>query len=185
MRNVLIVFFIIAFVFLIIIFPFKTRLMGHLNLVDLKCYYSLKAWMLKLLCGKIESEDGKLKMTNEETLFSKTYDSEFVKIVGKEIISEIDIKKMEIFFTGGFKEDSFSSALMCASIISFVESFYGFLSLKYDNVKMYKDITPTFDENNLELTLDIVVSISLWRIVKCLLNAGKKVNKLKELKNEG
>ena len=184
MRNLLIVFFVICFLFLIVIFPFKTRLMGHLNLIDLKCYYSLKSWILKLLCGRIELENGKIIMINEETFFSKSYDSNFVKLFGKEILQEIDIKKLEVFFSGGFKDDSFSSAIMCGSVISFVESLFGFLSLKFDDVKMYKDIRPTFDENNLELTLDIVVSISLWRIVKSLLIAGNKLKRLKELKNE-
>jgi len=106
-------------------------------------------------------------------------------LVGKEIISEVDVKKLEVFFTGGFKEDSFSSAIMCGTVISLVETIFAFMSLKYDDVKMFKDIEPTFKENNLELTLDIVVSISLWRIVSCFLNAGKKIKTVKEIENEG
>lgn len=184
MRNLLIVFFIISFIFLIVIFPFKTRLMGHVNLIDLKCYYSLKAWIIKLLCGKVEFINGKLEVENEDTIILKSYKNEYVKLVGKEIFSEIDIKKLEVFFTGGFKEDSFSSAIMCGSVISFVETLFAYLSLKFDGVKMFKDIEPTFKENNLELTIDIVVSISLWRIVSCFLRAGKRVEKLKEIKNE-
>ena len=184
MRNLLIVFFIISFLFLIVIFPFKTRLMGHLNLIDLKCYYSLKAWFLKLLCGKILIENGKIEMINEETFLSKSYSNDYIKLVGKKILSEMDIKKLEVFFTGGFKENSFSSAIMCGSVISFVETLFAYLSLKYDDVKMFKDIEPTFDENNLEFTLDIVVSISLWRILRCFLWAGKDLKNLKELKNE-
>lgn len=184
MRNLLIVFFIISFLFLIAIFPFKTRLMGHLNLIDLKCYYSLKTWVLKLLCGKIEFIDGKINMVNEETLISKSYNNEFMKVLGKEILDELDIKKVEVFFSGGFKEDSFSSAIMCGFVLSLVETIFGFLSLKFDDVKMYKDIEPTFEENNLDLTLDIVVSISLWKLLSCFLNAGKKSKTLKELKNE-
>ena len=184
MRNLLIVFFIISFLFLIVIFPFKTRLMGHINLIDLKCYYSLKSWLIKLFCGKVEFVDGKIEVKNEDTLLTKSYQNEYMKLVGKEIVSEVDIKKLEIYFTGGFKEDSFSSAIMCGSVISFVEMIFAYLSLKYDNVKMFKDIEPTFKENNLELTVDIVVSISVWRIVRCFLKAGKNINGLKELKNE-
>ena len=184
MRNLLIVFFIISFIFLIVIFPFKTRLMGHINLVDLKCYYSLKSWIIKLLCGKIEFVNGRFEVKNEDTIISKSYKNEYIKMVGKEIVSEVDIKKVEVFFTGGFKEDSFSSAIMCGSIISFVETLFAYLSLKYDGVKMFKDIEPTFEENNLEVTLDLVVSISLWRIVSCFLRAGKNVEKLKEIENE-
>jgi hypothetical protein len=155
--------------------------MGHINFIDLKCYYSLKAWLVKLLCGKIEFVDGKIEVKNEESLISKNYQNEYLKFVGKEMLAEIDIKKLEVFFTGGFKEDSFSSAIMCGSVISFVETLFAYLSLKYDGVKMFKDIEPTFENNNLELTLDVVVSISLWRIVSCFLRAGKRVEKLKEI----
>ena len=185
MRNLLIVFFVICFLFLIAIFPFKTRIMGHLNLMELKCFYSLKVWLINLISGKIVFEDGKFEMTNEDSILTKAYNNEYMKLVGKEIMSSIDIKKLEIFFDGGFKDNSFSSAIMCGSVISFVETLFAYLSLKFDNVKMFKDIKPTFDENNLELTLDIVVSISLWKIVRCLIYAGKKNKNLKEIKNEG
>ena len=97
MRDLLIVFFIISLIFLIIIFPFKTRVMGHLNLVDMKCYYSVKSWIVKLLCGKILLENGKIDIENEKTFLSKTYNSDFVKYFGKAVVSEIEIKKIELF----------------------------------------------------------------------------------------
>jgi len=184
MRNLLIVFFIICFLGMIVFFPFKTRLMGHLNLIDLKCYYSLKTWIFKLLSGKIVFENGKFELFNEETFLAKSYKNDYTKLVGKEILSAIDIKKLEVFFVGGFKENSFSSAIMCGGVMSFVETIFAYLSLKFDDVKMYKDIKPTFDENNLELTMDIVVSVSLWKMLMCFLSAGKKLNNIKELKNE-
>lgn len=184
MRNLLIVFFSLSLVMLVLVFPFKTRVMGHVNLLELKCYYSVKSWIIKLLCGKIEVENGALEMTNEETLLSGSYDNDFMKKVFGELITRLDVKKVEIFFTGGFKENSYASAIMCGTIVSLVESLYGYLSLKYENVKMYKDINPTFDENNLELTLDLVVSFSIVGIVKSLLTAGKKTKNLKEIENE-
>lgn len=185
MRNLLIVFFIICLFFLIILFPFKTRMMGHINLVEMKCYYSIKSWILKLLCGKIYIENGKLEMLNEDTLLSKNYNKKFMKIMTNEVLSKIDVKKVEIFFTGGFKENSFSSAIMCGTVLSLVQTLFGYLSLKFDDVKMYEDIDTTFDETSLELTLDVVVSISLFKLVICFLNSGNKIKKLKEIKNEG
>lgn len=184
MRNLLIVFFVICFLMMVVFFPFKTRLMGHLNLIDLKCFYSLKAWVIKLLSGKIVFENGKFDMFNEETILSKSYNSEYTKLVGKEILSSLDIKKLELFFVGGIKENSFSSAMICGSVISLVETIFAYFSLKYDDAKMYKDIKPTFYENNLEFTMDIVVSISLWKMARCFLLAGNNLKKLKELKSE-
>lgn len=184
MRNLLIVFLLLVLFFLILIFPFKTRLMGHINLLELKCYYSVKSWIIKLLCGKIEIENGKLEMTNEKTFLSSSYDSEFMRKMSAEVIKRLDIKKIELFFTGGFKENSFSSAIMCGAVVSAVESFYGYLSLKFDDVKLYKDISPTFNENNLELTFDLVVGVSLLKILKSLFCSIDKIKKLKEFENE-
>lgn len=185
MRNLLIVFFVVLLLLLILILPFKTRMMGHINLVEMKCYYSVKSWILKLLCGKIIVENGKIEMTNEETFLSGSYDKNFMKIIMQELLSKLDVKKVELYFTGGFKENSYASAIMCGSVLSLVETLYGFLSLKFDDVKMYKDIQPTFDETNLELTADLVISISILGIVKCFLKTGKKIKKLKEIENEG
>lgn len=185
MRNMLIVFLCLSLVILVFVFPFKTRIMGHINLLEMKCYYSVKSWIIKLICGKIEVENGKIKMENEETFLTGSYDNDFVKSIFGELLSRLDVKKVELFFTGGFKENSYYSALLCGTILSMVESMYGYLSLKYDDVKMYKDIKPTFDENNLELTVDLVVSFSIFGIVKSLMQASKNTKKIKEAKNEG
>lgn len=185
MRNLLIVFFVLCLIVLIVLFPFKTRIMGHINLLEQKCYYSVKSWMIKLLCGQIYVDNGKLQMNNLDTFLTGDIDKVFIKKISAEIIESLDIKKVEIFFTGGFKENSFSSAILCGMVLSVVETLYGYLSLSFDDVKMYKDITPTFDESNLELTLDIVVSISLIKLIQCFFKASNKVKKIKEAKNEG
>ena len=130
-------------------------------------------------------DNGKINVTNEKTVLSGSYNKPFMRNLASELFRRLDVKKVEFFFTGGFKENSFSSAMMCGSVLSVVETLYGYLSLSFDNVKMYKDIKPTFDENNLELTADIVVSISLIKLLKSFLVAGSRTQKLKEMKYEG
>ncbi len=159
--------------------------MGHFDVLNFKFYYVAKLWILKLICGKILIDNGEIKMTNEKTILSGSYNKPYIKSISKELMDRMDVKKVELFFTGGFKENSFSSAMVCGCVLSVVETLYGYLSLSFDNVKMYKDINPTFDENNLELTVDIVVSISLVQILKSLLSAGSRTQKLKEQNNEG
>ena len=185
MRDILIVFFIISFIFLILITPFKIRTMVHFNLFEKKCFYCVKVWIIKLLCGKSVLENSEIKVTNQNTFITDKYDSKLIKMFSLEVLSKLDVKKVEMFFTGGINEDSFSSAMMCGSILSIIEVIYGVLSLKYINVKMYKDITPTFDEDNFEFTGDIVVSISLIKLAMTMLSVKNKYKKLKECKNEG
>ena len=98
MRNLLIVFLIICILFLIIFFPFKTRVMGHINLLEMKCYYSVKSWIIKLLCGKILVDEGRIRVANDDALLTGDVDKLFVKKMAGEIISKLDVKKIEIFF---------------------------------------------------------------------------------------
>ncbi len=128
-------------------------------------------------------QDGELKMENSVNFMDGYYNGNFVKEFSKQIISRIDIKKVELFFTGGIVDNSFSSAIMCGSISSIIQTLFSFLSQKYEGVKLYKDISPTFDENNLELTFDGVISISLLAIFLSAIAALFKSNK-KENKNE-
>jgi len=137
----------------------------------------------KLLNGRIIMQDGELKMENSVNFMDGYYNGNFVKEFSKQIISRIDIKKVELFFTGGIVDNSFSSAIMCGSISSIIQTLFSFLSQKYEGVKLYKDISPTFDENNLELTFDGVISISLLAIFLSAIAALFKSNK-KENKNE-
>ena len=181
MQNVLIVFFIASFVLMILVFPFKTRIMAHINFLEYKCFYSAKIWIIKILCGKASIENEEVKIENENTIFSGKYDKNF-KTTAFEILKRINVKKVELFFTGGFSENSFSSAIMCGSVLSFVETLYAHLSMTYDDVKMYKDIEPTFKEDNLELTLDFVASISVIQLIVAVIKAKKQLKNLERSK---
>ena len=183
MQKVLIVFFIVFFVIMVLVFPFKTRAMAHINFLELKCFYSVKIWIVKILCGMANLENDRLNVFNEKTLFSGDFDEKF-KTFAKMVLEKIDVKKVELYFSGGFVDNSFSSAIVCGSVLSIVESIYGYLSLKYGDVKMYKDIEPTFKEDNLELTIDFVASISVIGLIIAGIKSKRELKKLKEMYNE-
>lgn len=159
--------------------------MGHFNFLSLKGYYSFKIWRLKLLCGKIEkNEDGELKVTNANNILKGDFNKDFIKILSKETLERIDVKKIEIFFTCGFLEDSFSSAMLCGTVSSSIQSLYGYLSLKYDDVMLFEDINPTYNDSNLETTFSAVFSVSLIKLITAVIVSNLKMKK-KEIKNEG
>ena len=184
MRNLLIVFFVVLLLLLITFFPFKTRFMTHFNIINLKGYYCLKIWRIKLLCGMIFIQNGDLQISNSDNILSSNANSLFIKEMAKQILSRLNVKKVEVFFTGGFVDDSYLSAMMCGSVSSIIQSLYSYLSQKYKDVKMYEDIQPTFNQTNLEITMDFVVSVSLFQIFLSILKANKLKKELKEDLNE-
>lgn len=185
MKTLLIVFFIAILILMLFLFPFKIRMAGHLNLIEMKVFYCFKILFFKLLCGMAEVDGfGKIQYKNSNNIFDEDIDKDFAGSFAREILSELNVKKIELFFTGGLEEDSYSSALICGSVTSIVYGLYGYLSQQYKDVKLYEDITPTFEENNLELTFDVVISVSMLQIIRSIIVAKIKTKKLKELKNE-
>ena len=182
MKNTLVVFFIFFFVLSIIVFPFKIRILGHFNVLKMIGFYSLKLFFIKFLTGRMIYENGKIKIENSVNIIKDEFNPEFTKKFIIQILERLDVKKIEIYFTGGIIDNSFSSAMICGSVSSMIQSFYSYLSQKYYNLKLYEDIDPTFNENNLEITFDIVVSISLFSISKSVFVSLKKDKK--ELKDE-
>lgn len=160
--------------------------MCHFNVFEVKGFYSIKIWRFNFICGKIYSDpNGKIKTENSIGVINKDYDKNFIKLLALNLLKRLDVHKVEIFFTGGFKENSYSSALLCGSVSSMVQSLYSYLSQQYDYVRLYENIVPTFNENNLELTFDIVLSISIFKIFVSIIKSNIANNKLKESKNEG
>lgn len=176
----LIVFFVLMLIILLMVFPFKVRFMSHFNILKMKGYYSIKILFIRLLCGMIYTANGKLYVSNLADAITPRYTSPFMKKFVREILSRVDVKKIEIFFTGGFAGDSFSSAILCGSITSAIQTFYSYLSQKYEKVKLYEDVSPTFDKDNLEFTCDIALSISIIQILIAIFASALKVKKAKE-----
>ena len=182
MQNILIVFFIVYFLIIILFFPFKIRCMGHFNIIEMMGFYSLKILKLKIINGRIKYENGKIVVQNSVNIIQDKFNGEFSRKFIYNLLSKIEVKKVEIFFSGGISDNSFSSAIICGGVSSFVQSVYSYFSQKYYNVKLYEDIEPKFGEDNLELTFDFVINVSMFSIIVSLLSAFKK--NFGEIKNE-
>ncbi len=182
MKGILIVFFIILLGLLISILPFKIRLMSHINLIEAKGFYSLKILFFKILTGRVYMENGAVVAENSVNIISDKMNNDFMKKLTKEILNQIEVKKIEIYFTGGFIDNSFASAILCGGISALIQTIYSFLSQRYDLVELHENVEPTFEENNLELTTDFVISISLFQIFISVLKSAFSSKKVKENK---
>lgn len=184
MRELLIVFFVLILIVMAMAFPFKTRLMAHFNFLNTKGFYSFKVMRIKLLTGRVFLDDDEgFLIENSSNLFNQKMNKLFLRELIKQLGKRMDIKKVEMFFTGGFVQDSYSSAILCGMVSSVIKSIYSYISEKYEDARLYEDVDVTFYDNNLNFTFDIVISISLFSILKSILKANKLKNK-KEIKNE-
>ena len=182
MKELLIVFFVLSLVLLILIFPFKSRLMCHFDLVDKKGFYSFKAWRIKILCGRIYlDENDELKIENKQNAIKDRYKDAYMKRFALNILKNLEVKKVELFFKGGIKKDSFSSAMLCGGVKSLVNIIYANLSQKFENVRLFEDISPVFSEDYFELTFDFVAVFSILQIICALIIA--KVEQAWEVKS--
>ena len=84
-------------------------------------------------------------------------------------------------FALGLVEEDTASAINTSSASM---TFFSVISQKYECAKLYEDIKPTFGSDNLELTVDAVVGVSLFQIFCSIISAAIANNKLKENKNE-
>lgn len=176
MREVLIVFFIVTVFIMAMAFPFKTRVITHINLLNAKGFYNLKVMRIKLLTGRffIDKNDG-FTVENSADLISSNYNKPFVKSLAKKLLEQIDVKKVELYFTGGLKNDSYITAMVSGIVSSTTEMMFSYLSEKYEDVKLYEDIETTFNDDNLEITFSVVVSVSLIKILISIFKANKEV----------
>ncbi len=174
----LIVFFVCLLLLMLLFFPFKMRLMAHFNLIEMKGFYSFKAWRIKILCGKVYRDaENKFVIENTDNMVKNRYKDKVTQKFSLLMLKLIDVKKVELFFTGGFKENSFSSALVCSAASLFVDVTYAYLSNKYISVKLIEDVKPTFDEDNFELTFDFVAAVSIFNVIKSAIKAKLEVRK--------
>ena len=186
MRNLLIVFLVLTLIFMLLFCPFKIRLMSHFNMLKKKGFYSLKVLKIKLLCGRAYlNKNNQLVVENSINIMKSHKSKDFILTFAKNFVSKINVKKIEIFFTGGMQNDSYSSAILCGVMSASVETLYSVLSQKYDNVHLYEDIPPTFNTGSFELTLDVVIQINLVGLMVSLVKASLSGDKFKEMKNEG
>ena len=174
MKFTLIVFFILTFTFLVLYFPFKTRIMGHFDFVELIGFYSLKIMKLRLVNGKVYTYDGKIKSDSSVSALGRNMCKEKKSILVKKILSEIDIKKLEIYFSSGVAENAFASAMICGLFNLIIKSSYGYLSNSYIDIKLYEDVDAKFGSDNFKITFDIVISISFIKLILALIYANKK-----------
>ena len=177
-KDMLIVFFVIIFLLLVLFLPFKLKILSHLNLIELKGFYSGKIAGIKILEGMIFADiNGEIEMKNSANMLSKNFNEEFAKSFGGELVKKLTVLKSEIYIISGFVEDSYLSALLSGTMSAIVKSIYSYFSFEFEESKLICDIKPVFDRSSFEVSVRFVATITIFKIIVSLFKSLKNLKK--------
>ena len=149
--------------------------MGHVNIIDNICVYTIKVLFIKILVGrlKINLTDG-LKIENDVNNLPAGTNPNFTDILLKTIIRKIEIDKFKVFSSLGAKNDAFLTA-MAAGSVSTIFACLSAIILEYNpNATITRAVSPTFNENSAEITIVASFKINILNIIISLIKAKKK-----------
>ena len=179
MRIFLVVFFIVLLLLVLMALPLTVNLKVHVNFVNLKCLYSIKVLGIKLLCGTTYIEDSRLiiQNTHNKIKIPEGKMDEQMMIM-KHIIKKISVDKLNLFFTGGIKDDAYYTAMLCGYVYSISSALIAKLITKHNCINIYQDIDPVYNQDALDLTLKCLIQISILNVLSAVISAKKQYKEL-------
>ena len=175
-KTILLIVFIFLFVFLCLIFPFKIKIKLHLNFLENKGFYSVKTLFINLLCGRLSIQNGKLEFeNNNDMIFKENTNEDLLNEMFKNILKEMNVEVTEFYFAFGDKQDACKTALVCGMLESVFSSLYAIIKTKNNFVYQFLDIDPNYNKDVMEVTSFVTVSISIIKLLKCLVASKKTI----------
>lgn len=183
MKETLMIVVLICIALIIVSYPFKIRGAFHVNVLKDVGFIVIKLFWFKLFCARFKiSSDGKL-LVEEIKKRKRKPNKMLLMYYFSCLIKKIDVKKIELYFTGGSDSDAHYVSMLCGCISSISAAVFSVLINKYRKIKIYNNIEPNFSDNKLETTMAFAVRFSLLNVMSSLLCAYKSYfKKKKELK---
>ena len=170
------------FLFLLFVFPMNIKLKFHIDAVKGKMFYSIKILGIKILIGTIFYHDGKIVVQNTNNLILMG-DKEVRKkesLFIFQVIKQITISRLELYFDGGLESQPFVSSLVSGYIYSLFCGISAYIITRHPLSHINIKVNPTFNSTMLELSALSLLEISLLDIVVAKIKSQKQY---KELKN--
>ncbi len=166
MKTALIIIVCFFILYLLLAYPFSIKLKFHGDVLKMVCFYSLKVWLIKLLCGRAAIENSTLVVQNTNNmLYSASKDQQKQQQFLMAVAKKIEISRAEIYFTGGVDGDAFASALLCGSVQVASSAIISILITENPLVNIYQDIDINFKCDSLEISLDCKLNLSILDII--------------------
>ena len=170
---------ILLFFILLLIFPFRLRFLGHLNLINNICIYSIKVLFIKILVGRLKlTINNGIEIENQVNNIPDNKSPHFTNILVKCIVKKIEIDKLKIFMGFGIEDNAFASAMVAGSFNAVASVLIGVVLEYNPYAKITRAIVPEYNKNFCEATIVTSFKISLLSIIISYFKA-KNIYKLK------
>jgi len=179
MKIAVLVILLLLFFVLLLIFPFRLRFLGHINLISNICVYSIKVLFIKILVGRLKISLNKgLEIENQVNNLPDDSNPHFTEILIKCLVKHIEIDRLKLFMGFGIEDNAFASAIVAGSFNAIASAIIGAVLEYNPYAKITRAIVPEYNKNFCEGTIVASFKINLFNIIISLIKA-KNIYKLK------
>ncbi len=172
MKATLLIVFIVLFVVLLLVYPFKIKGAFHFNAIEDVGFVVLKVFVIKLVCMRFRfNNKGGLELKKYK---KKKKKKKPVTLLGSYFMSlakKLDVKKIQFFFSSGVPDNAYLVCMVNGAVETISASMFAVLLNKYKHLKIFSDVDPVFNENKLEVTASVVVSFCLLDMLLSVIHA--------------
>ncbi|MBQ8451453.1 MAG: hypothetical protein IJ538_01585 [Clostridia bacterium] len=174
MKIILIVFFICFGLGLIFFLPIKIRTAACFNLGEIEGNYNVKALGINIVHGKIyKDETGQIEFENED-IFKKKPEKNFIKILVETISKKIYIEKFIFNIKCGVKNEVMATAIISGVINYLISIVYFLIKNKFNLCEFNFKNETDYLSSKFEFSLNFVFSVSLiWILISLILSMVK------------
>ena len=174
-----VVFFILLGIFLLLIlflFGVKFKVLMLIHAKNKSAYYTLNHRLFSLFQGKvILLEDGKVSIIiSKNKILPKKSKEGFGSILGKEIVKQINIKRLDVYVDTTKMGDAMTTALFAGGIRSLSGIILAIMKNK--DVETHFHISNSKGDEDFTVAVDLNVKINLLQFLIAYTKAKKKYN---------
>lgn len=179
MREIyILILFIILFIVLVVLYPFKITWRFHINLLENIGFLVFKVLFIRLTVERFKiSNDFKIEKEKEkESKKDKTFFHNYILSLAK----RVNAKKIDFFSDVGAKDDAYFVSVFSGYLGVCLSSIFCLILNRYSLVKIFNYFVPNYREPRLEFTGKIIVTFNLISVLISLFEAYKLTKKIKK-----
>lgn len=180
MTTLICIIALVSVVVLLLIFPFRARFQGHIDVFANVCIYSIKIIFLQVIVGrcKLSLVDG-LDIENQiNNLNPDKAHPHIQQMYISGLIKRMKISKFDFYFIFGISSDAFTTAMVCGTAQTLSACAISYVLNSNKTAQVLSSITPVYDKNECEMSLQVSLQVSVFDLWCAKMRAKKLYKKL-------